>query len=211
METINLNTPDTAFIRLVEEESGQTVAQCYQCGNCTAGCPMSFTYDFTVSRVMRLIQAGQKDLVLSSKAIWMCATCDTCTQRCPNNIDVAKIMDVCRHMARREGKSGVFAVKTFWDSFITSVGMNGKVHEIGLMAMYMLRTGRVFTDLDLAPKALPKGKMSILPHRAEGRKEVADIIRRFREGAGDADVVKANLAARAQAEKAADRTDGGRP
>lgn len=211
METINLNAPDTAFIRQIEEESGQTVAHCYQCGNCTAGCPMSFTYDFTVSRVMRLIQAGQKDLVLSSRAIWMCASCDTCTQRCPNNIDIAAIMDVCRHMARREGKNGVFTVKTFWDSFITSVGMNGKVHEIGLMVMYMLRTGRVFTDVDLAPKALLKGKMSILPHRAEGRQEVADIIRRFREGAGDADVVKANLAARAQAEKAAGRTDGGRP
>ena len=188
-----------SFIRAVEDESGQVVSRCYQCGNCTAGCPMSFTYDYSVSRLMRLIQAGQKEIVLSAKALWMCASCETCTQRCPNMIDVAKVMDVCRHMSRREGKGGVFAVKTFWDSFITSVGMNGKVHEIGLMVMYMARTGRFWTDVDLAPKALPKGKMSILPHRAEGRKEVADIIRRFKEGAADEAVVKANLAAKAQA------------
>ncbi len=197
METIVISKPDTAFIRKVEEESGQVVSRCYQCGNCTAGCPMSFTYDYSASRLMRLIQAGQKETVLSSKALWMCASCETCTQRCPNNIDVAKILETCRHMARREGKGGVFAVKTFWDSFLTSVGLNGKVHEIGLMVLYMLRTGRFWTDVDLAPKALPKGKMSILPHRAEGRQEVADILRRFKEGAADEAVVRANLAARA--------------
>lgn len=196
METIRLNKPDTAFIRAVEDESGQVVSRCYQCGNCTAGCPMSFTYDYSVSRLMRLIQAGQREIVLSAKAIWMCATCETCTQRCPNKIDVALVMDVCRHMARREGHGGVYAVKTFCDSFLQSVSWNGRTHEIGLMAMFMARTGRVWTDVELAPKMLPKGKMAILPHRIEGRKEVADIFRRFREGASDESVVRAKLVAR---------------
>ncbi len=195
METIRLDKPDTTFIRQVEEESRQNVSRCYQCGNCTAGCPMSFTYDYSASRLMRLIQAGQREIVLSSKALWMCATCETCTQRCPNNIDVAAVLDTCRHLARREGKGGVYAVKTFWDSFLTSVGMNGKVHEIGLMAMYVLRTGRFWTDMDLAPKVLPKGKMAVMPHRASaaGRKEVADILRRFKEGKADEAAVKARI------------------
>ena len=200
METIRLNNPDLAFIRAVEDESGQAVSRCYQCGNCTAGCPMSFTFDYTVSRIMRLIQAGQKQAVLSSKAIWMCATCETCTQRCPNNIDVAQVMDACRHMARRESKRGVYAVKTFFDSFMATVGLNGRTHEIGLMALYMLRTGRFWTDVELSPKMLPKGKMPILPHRIEGRKEVADIIRRFNEGAADEAVVRARLEAERDAD-----------
>jgi heterodisulfide reductase subunit C len=196
METVCLNRPDIAFTRAVEDESGQTVSRCYQCGNCSAGCPMSVDFDYTVSRVMRLIQAGQREAVLSSRAIWMCATCETCTQRCPNEIDVAAIMDTCRHMARRAGKGGVYAVKTFFDSFLSSVGMNGRTHEVGLMAMYMARTGRFWTDVDLAPKVLPKGKMAIMPHRIEGRQEVADIFRRFKEGASDEAVVRARLAAR---------------
>lgn len=196
METIRLNEPDTAFIRAVEDESGQNVSRCYQCGNCTAGCPMSFTYDFTVSRIMRLIQAGQKDLVLSSKAIWMCATCETCSQRCPNEIDVSRVMDVCRHMARREGKGGVHSVRSFIDSFMTTVSAIGRTHELGLMTLFMLRTGRLWTDIDLAPKVLPKGKMAIKPHFIEGRKEVADIFRRFKEGAADVDAAKARLAAK---------------
>lgn len=195
METVVLNKPDTAFIKAVEDESGQVVSRCYQCGNCTAGCPMSFTFDYSVSRVMRLIQAGQKEAVLSSRAIWMCVTCETCTQRCPNEIDVARIMDVCRHMARREKKGAVYAVKAFFDSFLMSVDLNGRTHEIGLMAMFMARTGRFWTDMDLAPKMLPKGKMAILPHRIAGRREVADIFRRFREGAADEAVVRSRLAA----------------
>lgn len=197
METVCLNNPDLAFIRAVEDESGQVVSRCYQCGNCTAGCPMSFTFDFPVSRVMRLIQAGQKQLVLNSRAIWLCATCETCTQRCPNNIDVAKVMDTCRHMSRREGKRGVYSVKSFFDSFMTTVGMHGRSHEIGIMMLYMARTGRFWTDVDLAPKTLPKGKLPIMPHRIEGRKEVEDIMRRFREGAADEAVVRARLEAEA--------------
>jgi len=193
METVRLNKPDQSFIRAVEDESGQVVSRCYQCGNCTAGCPMSFTYDYPVSRIMRLIQAGQRNTVLASKAIWMCATCETCTQRCPNNIDVASVMDTCRHMARREGKGGIYAVKAFFDSFVSTMGLHGRTHEIGLMAMFMARTGRLWTDVDLAPKMLPKGKMAILPHRIKGRKEVADIIRRFKEGAADEAVVRARL------------------
>lgn len=198
METVCLNKPDLSFIRAVEDESGQVVSRCYQCGNCTAGCPMSFTFDFTVSRIMRLIQTGQRKAVLNSKAVWLCATCETCTQRCPNNIDVASVMDACRHMSRREGYGGVYAVKAFFDSFVTTMGLHGRTHEIGLMAMFMGRTGRVWTDVELAPKMLPKGKMAILPHRIEGRKEVADILRRFKEGAADEAVVRAKLAVTGQ-------------
>ena len=193
MKTFPIGPPDKAFIKAVEKESGQNISRCYQCGNCTAGCPMSFAFDSPVNRVMRLIQAGQKEVVLHSSSIWMCATCETCTQRCPNEIDVAHIMDVCRHLARREGITGVYPVHAFRRSFIDSVKANGLVHEIGLMVEYMFRTGRVFTDVDIAPAALLKNKMAFKPHKAEGRAEVADIFRRFAEGAHEEDRVRARL------------------
>ncbi|MDR2488985.1 MAG: 4Fe-4S dicluster domain-containing protein [Desulfovibrio sp.] len=195
METIGLHEADEDFIREVEERSGQALSRCYQCGNCTAGCPMSFTYDYPVSRLMRFIQAGRKDLVLSARTIWMCASCETCSERCPNKIDVAGVVEACRHMACRAGKDGVYAVKTFWDAFVLSVNQHGRAHEAGLLAMYMFRTGRFWTDVDLAPKMLPKGKIAILPHRIQGRREVAEIFRRFREGAADEEAVRSRLAA----------------
>ena len=106
METINLETTrDEAFLREVEAESGQKVTNCYQCGNCTAGCPCGPEYDLQVSQVMRAVQLGNKEMALSSRSLWLCVSCSTCTSRCPNNIDVAKVMDVLGYMAWKEGKT----------------------------------------------------------------------------------------------------------
>lgn len=184
MEVVDIHASrDLDFIAQVEAESEQNIRQCYQCGNCTAGCPYTFAYDIPVSQVMRLVQAGQKERILSSKSIWLCATCESCTTRCPNDIDVARIMDVLRHMARREGYAAEKNVKVFWDTFLDSVEKHGRVFEMGLLATYVAKTGRFWTDMDLGPKILPKGKMSFKAHEIQGRDKVAEIFKRFREGA----------------------------
>jgi heterodisulfide reductase subunit C len=127
---------DEDFLKEVQQGSEQNLTRCYQCGNCTAGCPLSFAYDIPVNRLMRLLQAGEKHAVLSSKAIWLCASCETCTTRCPNEIDVARIMDVLRHMARREGLVAEPSVRHMWDAFLSSVEKYGRVFEAGMMANF---------------------------------------------------------------------------
>lgn len=182
MNTVSLSSSyDADFVSEVEKESQQNISLCYQCGNCTAGCPYTSFYDFTVSQVMRLVQAGQRDTVLSCKSLWLCATCESCTTRCPNEIDVARIMDVLRHMARRAGYAPVPQVKAFTDSFLASVEKHGRVFEMGLVATYIAKTGRIFTDVDLAPKMLPKGKLGFKPHEIVGKEEVANIFKRYNE------------------------------
>jgi heterodisulfide reductase subunit C len=181
METIPLNSPDKEFIREVQERSGQNVLSCYQCGNCTAGCPYNFAYDLSVSRVMRLVQLGQREAVLKSHSIWLCATCQSCTTRCPNSIDVAKIMDVLRHMAREAGYATERNIKAFGDAFLESVEKHGRVYELGVTASYIRKTGRFWTDVDLAPAMLPKNKLSIKPHEVRGKEHVSAIFKRFRE------------------------------
>ena len=173
---------DGEFVRMVEEESEQVLSHCYQCGKCTAGCPCTFVYDFPVHRIMRLLQAGQKDAVLGCKSIWLCAACESCTVRCPNNIDVARIMDVLRHIARRENRATLPTVKKFRDSFLNSVRANGRLFETGLMAGYMAKTGRIWTDMDLGLRIAPKGKLSLRPHKVKGREEISRIFERFNKG-----------------------------
>ncbi|QGY40387.1 heterodisulfide reductase subunit C [Pseudodesulfovibrio cashew] len=175
------NSYDADFVSAVEKESKQNVSLCYQCGNCTAGCPYTHFYDIPVSQVMRLVQAGQRETALSCKSIWLCATCESCTTRCPNEIDVARVMDVLRHMARRAGYAPEPKVKTFTDSFLSSVEKHGRVFEMGLMATYMSKTGRFLTDADLGPKILPKGKLSFKPHPIVGKEQVANIFKRYNE------------------------------
>lgn len=183
MNVINLSaSQDTAFIAEVERESGQNLSLCYQCGNCTAGCPFTFAYDIPVHQVMRLAQAGQKKTLLTCRSLWLCASCQSCTTRCPNNIGVAQVMDALRHISRREGYADKeYAVRAFVDSFLESVEKNGRAFEMGLMVRYGLKTGRVWTGVDLAPKMVPKGKLSPLPHRIKNREAIARIFERFRK------------------------------
>jgi len=185
MKAVDISSQfDADFLRNVELESEQKLNRCYQCGKCTAGCPFSFAYDVPVNQIMRFVQAGQKEAALNCKSIWLCATCKTCTARCPNNIDVARVMDVLRHIARRENRVGVDRVRKFWDSFLASVQANGRLFETGVMAGYMAKTGRVWTDMDLGPRIAPKGKLSLWPHKVRGQAEISRIFERFNKGTG---------------------------
>lgn len=182
MRIVDLATADQNFIAEVEARSHQNLRTCYQCGNCTAGCPYTFVYDYSVSQVMRLIQLGQRDAVLQCKSIWLCGSCQSCTTRCPNRIDVAKVMDVCRHMSREQGYATEREVKLFADAFLRSVERHGRAFELGLMADYVVHSGRVFTDVDLAPKALTRQKLAFRPHAIVGRDQIERIFQRFRKG-----------------------------
>jgi heterodisulfide reductase subunit C len=182
MEPINLTEKtDWQFIDQVKKESGQDPALCYQCGNCTAGCPYTKYFDYPVSQVMRLFQAGQKETILNSRSIWLCATCETCTTRCPCEIDIAHIMDVLRIIARRENYVSEKDVKKFYDAFLTSMKHHGRVFEVGILMGYNFKSGHLLADADLGPKILGKGKIHFLPTRIKGRDKVAEIFRKFQE------------------------------
>ena len=169
--SISLNkTADLAFTKEVEKRSGQRVDTCYQCGNCTAGCPAGFVYDRQVNQIMRGVQLGLREQVLSANSIWYCLSCSMCSLRCPNKIDVAGVMETLRHMAREEGKVKVPEVEKFWFSFLDTVRAFGRTYEVGTMALYMIRSLRLTTDLDLAPSALKKSKLPFIPHFAAGKR-----------------------------------------
>lgn len=181
MNTFQFTTCDDAFIQEVQERSGQNLSLCYQCGNCTAGCPYTFAFDIPVSRMMRLLQTGRKKEVLESKSIWLCATCQSCTTRCPNDIDVAGIMDHLRHMAREKGYATERSVKLFSDQFLKSVEKYGRVFEMGMMASYVMGTGKFWTDMEIAPLALLKRKLHFKAEPIQGQDKIANIFKRFRE------------------------------
>ena len=175
---------DLKFKRQVEEESGQNLSHCYQCGKCTAGCPGAQVYDKQVSQIMRAVQLGLKDEPLRNRSLWLCLTCSTCTARCPNDIDVAAVMETLRMMARREGLVQDRPIESFWRAFLDTVRVTGRSYEMGVMADYMARTMRGWGNLEIAPTALLKRKMPFKPSLIHGREEVARIFKRFAEKRG---------------------------
>ena len=184
MEVLTTESIDRDFIKAVEDESGQHVSHCYQCGNCTAGCPLSFAFDIPVHQIMRLVQMGQKQKVLRSHAIWLCATCETCTTRCPCEIDVAQLMDTLRIMARREGLVSEQGIRRFYDAFLDSVRSHGRLYEVGLLMRFNLQSGKPFADAELGPKLLGKGKLHFLPKNIRGAGAVKQIFDRFAKKRG---------------------------
>lgn len=88
----------------VAELSEQNFYACYQCGKCTAACPLAFAMDRAPHQILRLLQLGQADQALKSSAIWACVGCLNCATLCPKGVDPARVMEALRtiHLRRLE-------------------------------------------------------------------------------------------------------------
>ncbi|NIV44360.1 CoB--CoM heterodisulfide reductase subunit C [Candidatus Bathyarchaeota archaeon] len=72
---------------------------CFQCGTCTADCPIARFSDFYRPRkLIRMIQLGLSSKLLSNEAIWLCSTCFTCMDHCPQDVGIANIIRALRHL-----------------------------------------------------------------------------------------------------------------
>ncbi len=103
MIKIAANQSRTELAERVQELSGENVYACFQCGTCTSGCPYIQEMDIAPDKLMRRLMFGMED-VLSSKTIWLCSSCFMCAERCPRDIDVAKVMEALRQITLRQNR-----------------------------------------------------------------------------------------------------------
>ena len=162
------------------------VSHCYQCGKCSAGCPLSEEMDYPPSVIMRMLQTGNpalEDKVLRSFSIWVCLTCEMCFARCPMSIDIPKMMDFLREKSINEKKANPKAkeIIAFHKSFLDSIRYTGRLYEIGLFVDYKTRTLRILEDMALAPKMMKRGKLNIIPELIKDRSGVAAIFRKSKK------------------------------
>ena len=159
--------------RRVHHETGQNVYLCYQCGKCSAGCPVSRFVDWQPHQVMRAVQLGQEDPALVSATPWLCAGCQTCSTRCPQGLDVAAVMEfLTREALNRKLRPRVREVRVFDQAFLRQVRLWGRNYEPGMMAEIKLRTGDIAGDMGLAVRMFLKGKLPVLPHRAASHRPI---------------------------------------
>ncbi|HSF79795.1 MAG TPA: heterodisulfide reductase-related iron-sulfur binding cluster [Anaerolineales bacterium] len=157
----------TDLARRIQEELGENVYLCYQCVKCTSGCPVAEFFDWQPNQIMRALQLGQEDIALESQTPWLCASCQTCSTRCPQGLDIAAIMDFLTREALACGyKSQVPEVKIMNEAFLREVRLWGRSYELGLITEMKLRTGNLFSDLDLGAKMIFRNKFPFLPHPA---------------------------------------------
>ena len=86
----------------------ETVLLCFQCGTCTADCPIArFSEFYRPRKLIRMIQLGLKNKLLSNDVIWLCSTCFTCVDHCPQDVGIANIVRALRNLTIKEGEMPV--------------------------------------------------------------------------------------------------------
>lgn len=155
------------------------INQCYQCGKCSAGCPVASEMDLMPHQMVRLAVLGDLDKIAASKSIWLCLTCHTCGARCPNGIDVPALLDPIRHQILRDKMDTKGSpVPVFHKTFMDTIKTFGRVYELFLIGMYKLRTKKYFDDMELGMQMFKKGKLHILPQRTGSLSEVKQVFKK---------------------------------
>ena len=172
--------PDRADHGLLEalRIEGLQVDACYQCLRCAAGCPMLPFMDIAPNKIIRMLQYGLEQQVLSSNAIWMCASCQTCTTRCPNEVDIAHMMDFLRQEAIAQGiKCPEPTVMKFHRAFLKGI-RRGRVHELSMLMRYKLATGRFSDDMKLGMRMFSRGRIKLMPPKRRAHEEIKRMFRK---------------------------------
>ncbi|MFH0809017.1 MAG: 4Fe-4S dicluster domain-containing protein [Pseudomonadota bacterium] len=103
---LSAETLNNEFVKRIQQVAGQGVYACYQCGKCTAGCPMAAEMDLTPNQVMRYAQFGLGEKLRGCRTVWLCASCFTCSARCPKGVKIAEVMEAIRVVLIRNERGG---------------------------------------------------------------------------------------------------------
>ena len=171
-----------AEIHSIEKKSGVELTDCYQCGKCSAGCPVAFAMDKTPRQIIRLLQLGLLEEALASRTIWLCATCQTCVTRCPKDVDLPALMEAVRQAAKKKGIVAEKEINLFNDIFLQNVKAFGRSPEVILSALYNLRSGHLFQDVDSVPHLFLSGKAHVLPEKVKNMDAIKKIFAKCAEG-----------------------------
>lgn len=180
-------TNGASLTGMVEQLSGANARDCYQCGKCSAGCPMAEQMDLLPNQLVRLVQLGRIERAMQSQAIWKCVSCLTCSTRCPKSVDCAGVLDALRQLSVERDLVAEPCRRTvlFQKAFLENVRRNGRLTELSLVRDF--KTKAFFEDLSvpmlmkdamLAPKMIRRGKFHLFGKKAKDRNLVRRIFQR---------------------------------
>jgi len=162
---------------------GEAIRSCIQCGICTGSCPTASKWDYPPRRAIAMVRAGLRDELLSSNSMWFCASCYTCTVRCPRDIKPADIMHALEIISIRSGLSTRRnRTPVMYKCFVDSAKSNGRVYELGVMLKFFLKTNP-FAALKLTTVGLGlflHKRMPLKPSRIKGKGELKAILAKAR-------------------------------
>lgn len=119
---------NTKLLRELKKYGAFDINACFNCGNCTAVCPLSNENDAFPRRMIRYAQLGMKDHLISNKELWLCHHCGECSETCPRQAGPAEFMAAARR----------YAISSFDPSGLAKVlhlSTGGIIAVMGLLAV----------------------------------------------------------------------------
>jgi quinone-modifying oxidoreductase subunit QmoC len=153
----------------------EQLKSCIQCGTCSGTCPLSIYMDFSPRQVMALVRADFKNEVLSSKTVWLCASCYACTVECPRQIRITDIMYALKQRAIKEGlHPRRFPIPVLAKEFSNMVRSKGRITETLLVMRLFLKANwrAVFGSWRLGLGLIRTGRFVARHERIERRAEL---------------------------------------
>lgn len=153
------------FLRHIHElPEGGKIDKCIQCGTCSGSCPTSGAMEYGPREIIAALRAGMLDRVLKSNTVWLCASCYSCTVRCPAKIPFT---DVMYELKRLGIKHGIYPKRTtnsvMAEAFVDVVDEHGRNAEMKLIRKYFMRTNplKMLGQLKLAMKLFGRGRCDL--------------------------------------------------
>ena len=186
-QPVEASLRDTFWLQVKSLPDGQKLKECLQCGTCTGSCPVAYAMDLTPRAVVALFRAGMIEEILKSRTIWLCASCYSCTVRCPAGIQVTDTLYALKRLAiDRKIYPDNFPVYALSRAFVKNVYRYGRNFELGLGVRYFLRANptKLLGSAGMGMRMIARGRMSIKPKAIKRVNEVRAIIRRAEELGG---------------------------
>ena len=94
----------TLAAEIAAEPGGEHIRRCFACGTCTASCPVrEVTERYNPRRIIHMALLGLREALLTSDFIWLCSTCYSCHERCPQDVRITELMHAIKNVAVRHG------------------------------------------------------------------------------------------------------------
>ena len=86
--------------------SGVNPLKCMRCGKCSGTCPAYDEMEYHPHEFVYMVERGDIEPLLNSKSLYKCLTCFACVDRCPRDVEPAKLVEAVRLMViRQQGKN----------------------------------------------------------------------------------------------------------
>ena len=107
--------------KIMKMPGAERIRFCFQCGTCTADCVIARFSDFYRPRkIARMVQLGLKECLLSNDDLWLCTTCFTCVDHCPQGVEVSSIVRALRNISIKKKRRMPRVFKVFASNILKS-------------------------------------------------------------------------------------------